>query len=89
MPIRGHLRMHKDSIDTLSKAFRHYSGNENVSFRVLNNTGHEQEMFRTTVDYLKSVKYDSDVLEAAIRKGLDNEISEKRISKALYEASCA
>lgn len=89
VPIHGHLRMHKDSIEAFLKASRHYSRNQNVSFGVLNNTGHELETFRTTVDYLKSVKYDSDVLEAAIRKGLDNEISEKRISQALYEASCA
>lgn len=88
VPIAGHLRMHKDSIAAFLKAHRYFAANSNVSFVVLNNTGHEQESFRSTVDYLKAVKYDSPVLEDAIRKGLDNELSEKRITEALYRASC-
>jgi hypothetical protein len=88
VPIQGHLRMHKDSIETFLKCHRHFADNQNVSFIVLNNTGHEQETFKSPVDYLKDIKYDSPVLEAAIRKGLDNELTEKRISQALYEASC-
>ena len=88
VPIHAHLRMHKDSIETFLKIQRQYVDNPNVSFIVLNNTGHEQESFPATVDYLKDVKYDSPVLEAAIRKGLDNELAEKRISQTLYEASC-
>ena len=88
VPIHGHLRMHKDSIQSFLKCHRHFADNQDVSFIVLNNTGHEQESFRSTVDYLKAVKYDAPVLEAAIRKGLDHELSEKRITQALYEASC-
>jgi len=88
VPIHGHLRMHKDSIETFLKCHRYFAQNQNVSFIVLNNTGHEQESFRSTVDYLKAVKYDAPVLEAAIRKGLDNELAENRISEALYQASC-
>ena len=88
VPIHAHLRMHKDSIETFLKAQRNFADNLNVSFIVLNNTGHEQESFASDVDYLKAVKYDSPVLEAAIRKGLQNELAEKRISQALYEASC-
>ena len=80
--------MHKDSIETFLKAQLTFADNPNVSFIVLNNTGHEQESFASDVDYLKAVKYDSPVLEAAIRKGLQNELAEKRISQALYEASC-
>lgn len=88
VPIDAHLRMHKDSIVTFLKVHRLFADNQNVSFIVLNNTGHEQESFAADVDYLKSVKYDSPVLEAAIRKGLINELAEERISQALYEASC-
>jgi hypothetical protein len=88
VPIHAHLRMHKDSIATFLKLQRNFADNRNVSFIVLNNTGHEQESFATSVDYLKAVKYDSPVLEAAIRKGLTNELAEKRISQALYDASC-
>jgi hypothetical protein len=89
VPIDGHLRMHKDAIRTFLKAYRYYADNQNVSFVVLNNTGHEQESFRADVDYLRDVKYDSDAIESAIRKGLENELKEQRISQALYEASCA
>lgn len=89
VPIHGHLRMHKDSIATFLKVQRHFADNQNVSFIVLNNTGHEQEAFRSNVDYLKAVKYDSLLLEAAIRKGLDDELNEKRITQELYEVSCA
>lgn len=88
VPIDGHLRMHKDSIKTFLKCQSHYADNQNVSFIVLNNTGHEQESFKSTVDYLRAVKYDCPVLEAAIRKRLQNELSEKRITQELYEASC-
>jgi hypothetical protein len=88
VPIHGHLRMHKDSIDTFLRCHRKFSGNQDVSFIVLNNTGHEQESFPASVDYLKAVKYDAPVLEAAIRKGLENELAENNISEALYKASC-
>lgn len=89
VPIDGHLRMHRDAIRTFLRAQRHYADNQNVSFVVLNNTGHEQESFRADVDYLRNVKYDSDAIESAIRKALENELKEQRISQALYEASCA
>jgi hypothetical protein len=69
VPIHAHLRMHKDTIETFLKIQRLFVDNPNVSFIVLNNTGHEQESYPATVDYLKDVKYDSPVLEAAIRRG--------------------
>jgi len=89
VPIHAHLRMHKDSIATFLRIHRNFADNPNVSFIVLNNTGHEQESFpQSDIDYLKAVKYDSPELEAAIRKGLTNELKEQRISQALYDASC-
>lgn len=89
VPIHAHLRVHRDSIATFLKVHRNFVDNPNVFFIVLNNTGHEQESFpQTDIDYLKAVKYDSPELEAAIRKGLTNELQEQRISQALYDASC-
>ena len=88
VPVSGHIRMHKDSLKTCLKVGRHFADNPKVSFRVLNNTGHEQESFRSTIDYLKAVRYDFTVLEATIRKALQHELAEKRISEALYESAC-
>ncbi len=85
--IEGHLRMHKDSMATFLKAQRRMEDNENVAFTVLVNTGHESETFQADIDYLKTVKYDDDVLFAAIRKGLDDVYSEGKITKTLYEIS--
>jgi hypothetical protein len=86
--IKGHLRMHKDSLSTFLKVQRRLELNENAVFRVLSNTGHESELFRADLDYLKAVKYDDQALFAAIRKGLDDAYHEGKISKELYEFSC-
>jgi hypothetical protein len=89
VPIHAHLRMHRDAIATFLRVHKNFADNPNVSFIVLNNTGHELESFpQIDIDYLKAVKYDSPELEAAIRKGLTNELEEQRISQALYDASC-
>ncbi len=58
--IDAHLRMHSDSISTFLRINRKFADNKNVSCMVLNNTGHEIRSFAADIDYLKSVKYDSD-----------------------------
>ena len=79
--------MHKDSISTFLKTSRSFKDNENVSCEVLINTGHEFEAYKSDIDYLKAVKYDSEELRKILREELYNARSQGQISQALYEAS--
>jgi hypothetical protein len=85
--IQGHLRMHKDSRGTFLKMQRRLQGNEKVAFTVLSNAGHESEVFKADVDYLRAVTYDDDAVCAVIRKGLDDAYTEGKIPQSLYEIS--
>jgi len=85
--IEGHLRMHKDSRSTFLKVQQRLQDTGNVGFTVLANTGHESEAFRADIDYLRAIKYDDDVVFAAIRKGLDDAYTEGKIPRSLYEIS--
>jgi hypothetical protein len=85
--VDAHIRMHKDSIKAFLRADKHYKDNKSVSFVVINNTGREQESFVTSIDYLKSVRYDSTDLSATIQMELSNAYQQEKISQALYEAS--
>jgi hypothetical protein len=85
--IEPHLRMHKDSISTFLKTSRSFKDNENVSCEVLINTGHELETYKADIDYLKTVKYDSEELRKILQEELYNAKSQGQISQALYEAS--
>jgi hypothetical protein len=88
VPIGGHLRMHRDSLKAFLKVQRAFSGNGQVGFMVLNNTGHEAEAFPADIAYLKSVSYSQEEIFRAIKEGLDDVYSQGKISEALYEASC-
>ena len=85
--VSDHIRLHRDSIKTFLYASRAYKDNKKVSFAVLNNTGSVHESYPVPVDYLKSVKYDSDELTVAITAELNNAQQKGSISQALYEAS--
>ena len=79
--------MHSDSISTFLRINRKFADNKNVSCMVLNNTGHEIESFAADIDYLKSVKYDSDALRKTLQEELYYARSQGQISQAIYEAS--
>jgi hypothetical protein len=80
--------MHKDSRKTFLKMTKSFASNNDVSFMVLSNTGHESEAFPADVDYLKSVQYDEVAVVEAIREGLDHALNQQTISQTLYAASC-
>jgi hypothetical protein len=44
--IEGHLRMHRDALKTFLRCQRVFADNPQAAFLVLNNTGHEAELFR-------------------------------------------